>query len=84
MQPVYISAVSTLSPQHSFDDGPLLQEIRNSDNGKLYVVDTDYSTFSNPVAIRRMSRMLKIGISAGMRCFQKSGIQRLDGIVTGT
>ena len=84
MQPVYISAVSTLSPQHSFDDGPLLQEIRNSDNGKLYVVDTDYSTFINPVAIRRMSRMLKIGISAGMRCFQKSGIQKLDGIVTGT
>lgn len=84
MRPVYISAATALSPQHSFDSDTLLPNIASSDNGKLYVIDTDYSKYINPVAIRRMSRMLKIGISTGMKCVQLSGVEKLNGIITGT
>lgn len=83
MKPVYISTATALSPQHSFDSDTLLPDVISSDNGKLYVVDTDYSKFISPVAIRRMSRMLKIGISAGMKCVQLSGTT-INGIITGT
>ncbi len=84
MKPVYISAAAALSPQHSFDADGFLPDVVSSNNGKLYVQDTDYSKFINPVAIRRMSRMLKIGISTGMRTMQLAGIETPDGIITGT
>jgi hypothetical protein len=84
MKPVYISAAAALSPQNSFDADTLLPDVISSDNGKLFVKDTDYSKFINPVAIRRMSRMLKIGISTGMKAVQLSGAEKLDGIITGT
>ncbi len=84
MKPVYISAAAALSPQHSFDADRLLPDVVSSSNGKLNVIDTDYSKFINPVAIRRMSRMLKIGISTGMRTVQLAGINTPDGIITGT
>jgi 3-oxoacyl-(acyl-carrier-protein) synthase len=83
MKPMYISAATALSPQNSFDSDTLLPDVVSSDNGRLYVVDTDYSKFISPVAIRRMSRMLKIGISAGMKCAQLSGVP-INGIITGT
>ncbi|OSZ79087.1 hypothetical protein CAP35_12795 [Chitinophagaceae bacterium IBVUCB1] len=84
MQPVYISSAAAISPQHSFDAPALLTDVVSSNNGKLYVQDADYTKFINPVAIRRMSRMLKTGISAGMRAVQLAGIDKPDGIITGT
>ncbi|MBS1773599.1 MAG: beta-ketoacyl synthase chain length factor [Bacteroidetes bacterium] len=83
MKPVYISSAAALSPQHSFDNEELLPDIVSTDTGKLYVIDTDYSKFINPVAIRRMSRILKIGISTGMRAVQLSN-HPINGIITGT
>jgi hypothetical protein len=84
MNPVYISAAAALSPQYTFEAEVLLQDVRSSDNGKLFVTDADYSKFINPVAIRRMSRLLKMGISTGMKCMQLAGIRSPDGIITGT
>ncbi|OJX00112.1 MAG: hypothetical protein BGO70_04945 [Bacteroidetes bacterium 43-93] len=84
MNPVYISAAAALSPQYTFEAEGLLQDVRSSDNGKLFVTDADYSKFINPVAIRRMSRLLKMGISTGMKCMQLAGIRSPDGIITGT
>lgn len=84
IQPVYISAASAISPQHSFGTDAPLQPVMSSDNGRLFVRDADYSQFINPVAIRRMSRMLKMGISTGMDCLRQSGIEKPDGIITGT
>jgi 3-oxoacyl-(acyl-carrier-protein) synthase len=34
--------------------------------------------------LRRMSRILKMGVYAGMDCIRKAGIERPDGIITGT
>lgn len=84
MKPVYISSAAALSPQDSFNTDNFLSNVISSDTGKLYVKDTDYSKYINPVAIRRMSRMLKIGISTGMQAYRASGIEKLDGIITGT
>lgn len=83
-QILYIKSASTISPQHSFEPEQFLQPIISSDDNKLHVVDVDYSKFISPVAIRRMSRLLKIGISSGMRCLQDAGVTQPDGIITGT
>jgi 3-oxoacyl-[acyl-carrier-protein] synthase II len=82
--PAYIRSASAISPQHSFYPGEMLQPLMHTGDGKLFVVDIDYRQYINPVAIRRMSRMLRITISAGMQCLKEAGIERPDAIITGT
>ncbi len=84
MKPVYILSASAISPQHTFDREQFLQPVMSSDNGKLYVVEADYRQYVNPVAIRRMSKVIKMGISTAMNALQQAGISCPDAIITGT
>lgn len=84
MKPIYILSASAISPQHTFDREQFLQPVMSSDNGKLYVVDADYRQYINPVAIRRMSKVIKMGISTAMNALQQAGITCPDAIITGT
>lgn len=84
MQPVYILSSCAISPQQSFEPGDFLKEAGTSTDGKLFVIDADYRQFINPVAIRRMSRQMKMGISTAMRALQLAGIEKPDAIITGT
>lgn len=84
MQPVYISSASVISPQQHFEDVGFLADVKIIADGKLYVCEPNYRGYINPVAIRRMSKLLKMGISCGMNALQRVGIAKPDAIVTGT
>lgn len=84
MKPVYILSASAISPQHSFDREQFLQPVMSTGNGKLYIVDADYRQYINPVAIRRMSKVIKMGISAAMNSLQQAGVTCPDAVITGT
>lgn len=84
MNPVYISSACAISPQDSFEAEKFLSEIQSSDKGKLFVKEPDYRPFINPVAIRRMSRLIKMGIGCGMKALQNANVQTPDAIITGT
>lgn len=80
---MYIKAASCISPQHSYGGGQLLEPLISSDIGMLHVVEQDYRKYISPVAIRRMSRLLKMSITTGMQCLADAGVQP-DAIITGT
>ncbi len=84
MQPLYILSACSISPQHTYDAEHFLDPITSTENGKLYSIDPDYSKYISPVAIRRMSRMLKQGITAGMKCLEDASIKTPDAIIIGT
>ncbi len=84
MQPVYISSASVISPQQHFEDGGFLADVNDIAEGMLYVREPNYRGYINPVAIRRMSKLLKMGISCGMNALQRAGIEKPDAIITGT
>lgn len=84
MKPVYIHSACAISPQCTFDPQQFLQPVMHTDTGKLFVVDPDYRQFINPVAIRRMSRLIKMGIAAGMNALKLAGVNKPDAIITGT
>lgn len=84
MKPIYIHAACAISPQHSFDAAQFLQPVVSTANGMLFAQDADYRSFISPVAIRRMSRLIKMGISTGMRALQTAGVATPDAIITGT
>lgn len=84
MNPVYIRSARAISPQESFDTNFISETPASYNTGKLFVIDPNYRDYINPVAIRRMSRLLKMGISAGMRALKDADLEKPDGIITGT
>ena len=84
MKPMYIVSASAISPQQSFKREEFLKPVISSDKGRLDIVDAEYSKYISPVAIRRMSKMLKMGISTAMECLQQAGVACPDAIITGT
>jgi len=84
MKPVYISSASVISPQQHFEDEGLLKNIISTEDGMMWVREPNYKGYINPVAIRRMSKLLKMGISCGMNALQKARIEQPDAIITGT
>jgi 3-oxoacyl-[acyl-carrier-protein] synthase II len=83
-QPLYIHAATAISPQQSFKQHEFLKETNSSDTGKLYAVEAPYAEYISPVAIRRMSRIMKITISTAMQCLKEAGVKTPDAIITGT
>lgn len=84
INPVYISSASVTSPQQHFEEVGFLQNLTVTDNGALYVKEPNFRKYINPVAIRRMSKLLKMGISTGMNALEQAGISKPDAIITGT
>ncbi len=84
MKPVYISSAVVISPQQHFEDESFLQDITTVNDGILYVKEPNYRNYINPVAIRRMSKLLKMGISTGMNALEKANVTKPDAIITGT
>lgn len=83
LKPVYISHATVISPQHT-DDETLLQPVVKDENELLHCISPDYAAVIPPMQLRRMSRILKMGIYAGISCLQKAGIIKPDGIITAT
>ncbi len=83
-QELYIRAATAVSPQQSWRREAFLQPVMSSDTGMLFALDAPYNEYISPVAIRRMSRILKITISTAMQCLKEAGIKSPDAIITGT
>lgn len=80
----YIQGMAAISPQHSFEGDLLMQPMVISSSNMLSCVEPDYRAFIPGNSLRRMSRILKMGLTASLRCLQDSGIEMPDAIVTGT
>lgn len=84
MKPVYISSAAVTSPQQHFEEEGFLDNLNETNDGALYIKEPNYRNYINPVAIRRMSKLLKMGISTGMNALEQAGIVKPDAIITGT
>ena len=51
---------------------------------KLECVQPDYSQFVDVRQLRRMSRVIKMGVASGTLALREAGITAPDGIITGT
>ena len=81
---MYIRAASNISPQNTFGNQPFLTAPVEHTGDKLSCLEPDYKTLIDPKLIRRMSRIIKMGVATGMACLQEAGIDTPDAIITGT
>ncbi|HMG92180.1 MAG TPA: beta-ketoacyl synthase chain length factor [Chryseolinea sp.] len=80
----YINGIGIISPQRTFVNSEFLTEIISYDNNILTCVTPDFKAYMNPAQLRRLSRMLRIGMTAATICLKDAGINVPDGIVTAT
>ena len=80
----YINGIGIISPQRTFNNTEFLSEVINYNNNILSCVTPDFKTYMNPAQLRRLSRMLRIGMTAATICLKDAGINVPDGIVTAT
>jgi len=51
---------------------------------KLTAIEPDYRSLIDPKALRRMSRIIRMGVATAMDCLHRAGVAMPDAIVTGT
>ena len=81
---LYIRATSNISPQNTFGTSSLSGNIIEYNTNRLKAIEPDYSKLIDVKVIRRMSRIIKMGVAAGLQCLEQAGITNPDAIITGT
>jgi len=87
---LYIRAVSALSPQKTFGLSPsnealsFLADPVIAAGNRMTCIEPDYSGRVDPALIRRMSRIIKMGVATAGECLKEAGLENPDAIITGT
>ena len=81
---MYIRATGNISPQKTFGHPPFLSEPVAYSGNRLACIEPDYKGLIDVKLIRRMSRIIRMGVAAAMECLQEAGVEKPDAIVTGT
>ncbi|QQR86346.1 MAG: beta-ketoacyl synthase chain length factor [Flavobacteriales bacterium] len=83
MSKVFITGASAISAQPTFGGegalGPRWYEAH-----PLMATIPDISSFVPPMQARRMTRLVKLGIAAGMDALKKAGVQKPGAVIVGT
>lgn len=80
----YIHGIGAISPQKPLTAEALLSEPIDHVGEKLVCVEPDYTNYFDVRQLRRMSRIIRLGMAAGMDALREANLKVPDGIITGT
>jgi 3-oxoacyl-[acyl-carrier-protein] synthase II len=81
----YIDGRSAISPQNTFSGKNPFDDVREYENVNfMKCVEPQYNALIDPMASRRMSRIMKMGLASALKCLDEAGIKIPDAVVTGT
>lgn len=81
---IYINATGNISPQKTTDNSRFLEEPLSYDGLQLRSIDPGYREFIPAELIRRMGRIIKMGVAASKICLKEAQCTVPDAIITGT
>jgi 3-oxoacyl-[acyl-carrier-protein] synthase II len=81
---MYIHAASAISPQPVFRQTGLLNAPIALTGNRYTCTEPDYATLIEPKLIRRMSRIIRMGVATAMDALQQAGLKDPSAILTGT
>jgi len=81
---IYIQATAAISPQNTFGQVPFLTEPTTYTGNRLPTIEPDYKNFIDVKLLRRMSRIIKMGVAAASACLKEANETNPGGIITGT
>lgn len=80
----YINGIGAISPQKKLTVQGLLSGPVDHSGERLACIEPDYSQYFDVRQLRRMSRIIRMGMAAGIDALTEAGLQVPDGIITGT
>ena len=81
---VYIKGMGNISPQKTWGNDPLLADPSDYSGNRLTCIEPDYGQYVDVKQLRRMSRIIKMGVAAGTMALREAGISSPNAIITGT
>ncbi|HMN33113.1 MAG TPA: beta-ketoacyl synthase chain length factor [Chitinophagaceae bacterium] len=86
MKSQYIISISCISPQHTFESNGFFENdyAEAFHTNILYCKEANFKKYINPIQIRRMSRLLKMGYSVAVDCLEKVKDRKIDSVIFGT
>jgi 3-oxoacyl-(acyl-carrier-protein) synthase len=81
---VFIKGMASISPQQSWGDKSLMSLASEYSGNSLSCIEPDYSVWLDPRQSRRMSRIIKMGVTCSIMALRDAGFEKPDMIVTGT
>lgn len=82
---IYIRSAGCISPQRSFKSENFWDPWENYEgSSRLKAIEPDYRQWIDPKMIRRMSRIIRMGVAAAANCLKEAGGIMPDAILTGT
>ncbi len=79
----FINGVGIISPQKTGSDA-FLSDITEYNKNVLTCITPDFRAYINPIQMRRLSRTLRIGLTAATICLRDARVEMPNGIITAT
>lgn len=80
----YLIASGVISPQETTGGEHFPDQVREFDGNRLHCVEPDYKGLIPPLQLRRMPRILKMGLASARLCLDRAGNPQPDAIIVGT
>ena len=80
----YILSCGNISPQHSLDKDAFFQSSVNTSTDFYRSLEPDYDAFIDSKMIRRMSRIVKMGVASAITCLRNANVSSPAAILTAT
>jgi len=80
----YITSSGVISPQNTHDSSGFPAAVNTFTANRLTCTEPDYRGLINPIQLRRMPRIIKMGLAASHLCIQRAGGSSPDAIIIGT
>ncbi len=80
----YIRGIGNISPQNTLDNRKFLSEIVEHNDDYLKCIEPVYKEYIEPNMVRRMGRIIKMGVVASRLCMNDAKVEKPDAIITGT
>ncbi len=80
----YINGMGIISPQETFAVADFLTKPKTYSGDRLTAIEPDYTTWIDAKLLRRMSRIIRMGIATSTLALREADVKIPDAIVTGT
>ncbi len=81
---VFFTGTSAISSQSTFYDDHYLNEVIKYDSDYFPCLEPEYKEIINSPLLRRMTRIIKMGIAASMKSLSMAGVNNPEAILVGT
>lgn len=81
---IYIRSAACISPQETFNSQLFSSDAKEYNAGVLNAIEPDYKNILDIKQMRRMSRIIRIGLAAATKALKEADKENADAIITGT